>query len=137
VTDISEADLSGEHPNIRALVSRMDQALNASDYPAVLHSSASIFETLAKDIVKNPRIQDKTLASFFGAYRNESKLPQPLLDYIEQIYKARNINPLAGHGSLKPPTITQGEAVILAEITKAIVRSERKLALSADGGHFT
>jgi hypothetical protein len=132
VSDIADADLSRDHPNIRVLVDRMDRALTDADYPAVLHSSASIFETLAKDVVNNPKIQNKTLASFFDAYRKESKLPDPLLDYVLQVYQDRNTKPLAGHGSVSPPKIAEREAVVLAELTKAIVRSERRLALADD-----
>lgn len=132
VKDIPQVDFSQEHPNIRVLVNRMDRSLEEADYPAVVHTCASIFETLAKDVVKNPKVQDKTLASFFGSYRKESKLPGQLLDFIEQIYRARNTEPLAGHGSLAPPKLTEREAVALAEMTKAIVRTERKLAASAD-----
>ena len=130
VSEIADADLSHEHPNIRVLVDRMERALTDDDYPAVLHSAASIFETLAKDVVSNPKIQNKTLASFFDAYRKESKLPDALLDYVQQVYRDRNTKPLAGHGSIKPPRISQREAVVLAELTKAIVRSERRLALA-------
>jgi len=127
VKDIGEADLSKEHPNIRVLVNRMDRTLRDHDYAGVLHASASIFEVLAKDVVKNPNVQDKTLASFFGAYRKASGLPGSILDYIEQVYKERNIEPLAGHGSVKEPKIEAREATLLDEMTKAIVRSERKL----------
>lgn len=132
VSEIADADLSREHPNIRVLVHRMDRALTDADYPAVLHSAASVFETLAKDVISNPKIQDKTLASFFDAYRKESKLPDALLDYVQQVYRDRNTKPLAGHGSVRPPRISQREAVVLAELTKAIVRSERRLALGKE-----
>jgi hypothetical protein len=67
--EIEEADISEEHPNIRLLVSRMDNFLENEDYSGVLHSSASIFETMAKDVVGIPSIQDKTLKSFFERYK--------------------------------------------------------------------
>lgn len=129
-SDIPDADVSSDHPNIRLLVTRMDRALNDQDYPAVLHSSASIFEALAKDVVGDASVQNQTLASFFERYRTDSRLPAPLLDYILATYRQRNTTPLAGHGSMGLPTIRHGEAVVLAELTKAIVRSERKLALA-------
>jgi len=129
-SEIPEADVSHDHPNIRVLVSRMDRALNDEDYAAVLHSSASIFEALAKDVVGDASVQNQTLASFFERYRKDSRLPDPLLDYILATYRQRNTTPLAGHGSMSLPTIGHGEAVVLAELTKAIIRSERKLALA-------
>jgi hypothetical protein len=131
--DIGEPDLSDQHPNIRVLVNRMDRALNDKDHAGVLHASASIFETLAKDVVRNPNVENQTLASFFGAYRNASGLPDPVLDYIQQVYNDRNTEPLAGHGSMRPPEIDRREATVLAEITKAIVRSERKLSSPPTG----
>jgi hypothetical protein len=72
-------------------------------------------------------VDNQTLASFFEGYRKKSKLPTPVLDYILQVYKSRNTEPLAGHGSLTPPTLSEDEAITLVEMTKAIVRIERKL----------
>jgi hypothetical protein len=135
LSEIPDADLSRDHPNVRVLVGRMDRALRDRDYAAVLHSSASIFETLAKDVVENPSVQDQTLAGFFEAYRRDSKLPGPLLDYMLDTYRRRNTTPLAGHGSMSPPTISETDAVVLAELTKAIVRSERKLARAERTNH--
>ncbi len=124
---IPGADLAPEHPNIRKLASRMDSALSNKDFSGVLHSSACIFETVAKDVMDNPHVDNQTLASFFDGYRKKSKLPAPILDYILQVYKNRNTEPLAGHGSVIPPTLGEDEAITLAEMTKAIVRIERKL----------
>jgi len=113
-----------EHPNIIVLINRMTTALDHGDTSGVLHASASIFETMAKEIVGIDAVQDQTLASFFNRYRKDSGLPAEVLDYILSIYKRRNIEPLAGHGSIKAPTVTEPEAVILAELTKAFVRIE-------------
>ncbi|MNI70589.1 hypothetical protein D3C76_1566470 [compost metagenome] len=107
----------------------MDNDLENDDYPAVLHSSASIFETLAKDVVDIPSVQNSTLASFFERYRNDSGLPSAILDYILLIYKRRNIEPLAGHGNTLEPSVTKQEAIILCEMTKTFVRLERQLSL--------
>ena len=120
-----------EIPNIRVLVRRMETSLGNNDYPGVLHSSASVFETLAKDIIQNPNIQDKPLGSFFEGYRKASRLPEPVLDYIKEVYNRRNTEPLAGHGQLSPPTISQEEAIVLTEMTKAFVKIERKLGLAS------
>jgi hypothetical protein len=46
-----------------------------------------------------------------------------------QIYKDRNTTPLAGHGSTAAPEISEQHAIVLAELTKAIIRSERGLAV--------
>jgi len=128
--DIPVENNEKEHPNIRLLVDRMDLALKNNDLSGVLHTSASIFETLAKDIVNLDTVQDKTLASFFDRYRKDSKLPTPVLDYMLDIYKQRNTEPLAGHGSLDMPTITLEQAIVLSEMTKAFVRIERNLAFN-------
>ena len=119
-----QAMLERGHPNISSLVRRMNHALTKGDYSAVLHSSASIFETLAKVVVGIPSIQDQTLKSFFDRYRKDSTLPDEILDYILAIYESRNSTPLAGHGSTQTPDISRTEAVVLAEITKAFVRIE-------------
>jgi len=117
------------HPNIRVLVSRMENSLKAEDFAGVLHSSASIFETLAKIVVGRPPVQDQTLKSFFDRYRKDSGLPEEILDYILSVYDKRNITPLAGHGSTATPTITKEQSIILAEMTKAFVKIEYKLSL--------
>lgn len=127
VEDI-EVDDDEEIPNIRVLISRMETALENDDYAGVLHSGASVFETLAKDVVALPTVEDKTLASFFDRYRKDSKLPKPILDFMLRTYKRRNKEPLAGHGRLKEPQVTKKQAVVLAEMTKAFVRIERQLS---------
>lgn len=122
-----DAPQPNEHPNIRVLVNRMASALENSDYPSVLHSSASIFETLAKDVVGIPGVQDQTLASFFDRYKKDSQLPTELQAKVLDTYKSRNSTPLAGHGSTQAPSITKTEAVTLCELTKAFVRIEYHL----------
>jgi hypothetical protein len=117
-----------EIPNIRVLIKRMDGALEQDDHAGVLHASASIFETLAKDVVAIPTVENQTLASFFDRYKKDSKLPEPILDYILETYRRRNTEPLAGHGQVQEPNITREEAVVLAEMTKAFVRIERQLS---------
>ncbi len=114
--------------NIRVLVRRMDSSVEQGDYAGVLHASASIFETLAKDVVALPTVETQTLASFFERYKKDSNLPEPVLNYILDTYKRRNTEPLAGHGQLKEPTVSKDEAVVLCELTKAFVRIERQLS---------
>ncbi|WP_394531770.1 hypothetical protein C1N83_26635 [Priestia aryabhattai] len=129
IDEIENVPDSEEHPNIRKLIKRMDKALAERDYSAVLHTSASVFETLAKDVVDLATVENQPLGGFFERYRNDSNLPQPVLDYILEIYKKRNTEPLAGHGSTQLPNIQEEEAIMLAEMTKTFVRIERKLAL--------
>ncbi|GGE76080.1 hypothetical protein [Priestia taiwanensis] len=129
VEEIEDVNDSEEHPNIRKLVKRMDNVLADRDYSAVLHTSATIFETLAKDVVGLAAIENQTLGGFFDRYRKNSSLPEPILDYIIEIYRKRNKEPLAGHGSTQLPNIEAEEAIMLAEMTKTFVRIERKLAL--------
>jgi hypothetical protein len=115
------------HSNILILIERMDDALKRDDYPGVLHACANIFETLAKDIVGIPSVQDQTLKSFFERYRKNSTLPDEILDYILSIYDLRSTTPLAGHGSTRIPSISREQAVSLSEMTKAFVNIEYKL----------
>lgn len=122
-----ETSPSSEHPNIRLLVDRMNSGLERADYSAVLHSSATIFETLAKDIIGVPSVQNQTLRSFFDRYRSDSLLPTELQDKIYAVCGDRNSEPLAGHGSTQVPTMTEKEAITLCELTKAFVRIEYKL----------
>jgi hypothetical protein len=125
--EIEEANVSSEHINIRTLVSRMDNSYQKEDYSNVLHSSASIFETMAKEIIGLDSIQDKTLKSFFERYRADSNLPKEILNYILATYDKRNVTSLAGHGSLGIPDITKEESIILIEMTKAFVRIEYRI----------
>jgi len=137
VDEIPDPDLSHEHVNIRALVKRMDRALEEKDTPGMLHVAASIFETLAKDVLKNPNVDNQPLGGFFEAYRKKSLLPDTILDYMLQIYKDRNTTPLAGHGSITVPDISEQHAIVLAELTKAIIRSERSLAVRSTNAKHT
>lgn len=115
------------HSNIPLLIDRMDNAFLRKDYAEVLHTSASIFETMAKDVVNTPNVHNQTLGSFFSRYRQDSRLPPQILDFVLEVYKSRNTSPLAGHGSLQPPTTTREEAVSLCEMTKAAVKIEYEL----------
>jgi hypothetical protein len=117
----------GDHPNVRTLVNRMSEAMRRKDFALVLHSSASVFETLAKQVVAIESVQNATLKGFFGRYREDSKLPQVFLDYVLSLYDARNVTHLAGHGGLDPIAVTEEAATIMTEMTKAFVRIEYKL----------
>ncbi len=128
VDDIPDENIESEHPNIRKLVSRMDVLFDNGDFAGVLHTSASIFETLAKDVVKRTTVENQPLGSFFEAYRNSSKLPGSVLDMIKEIYDKRNKEPLAGHGSTIESTIDREEAIILVQMTKAFIKMERQLS---------
>ncbi|MBM9590653.1 hypothetical protein JWG41_09380 [Leptospira sp. 201903075] len=125
---IPDDNLSSEHPNIRLLVNRMELLLSNNDFSGVLHTCGTIFETLAKDVIKNPNIENQTLGSFFESYRQKSGFPNEVLDLIIKIYKKRNTEPLAGHGQTALPTINKEEAIILAEMTKSFIRMERKFS---------
>lgn len=127
VDDFPEDQYEEEHPNIRILIKRMDLLLENSDYPGVLHASASIFETHAKSIINQKSIENKSLGSFFDKYRKKLKLPESFIDEIKALYSLRNTEPLAGHGSTRMPTITKEDAVIIDEMTKSFIRIERKL----------
>lgn len=129
LSDIPEETLAGDHPNIRKLVERMDAAVEGKDPGAVLHAAASIFETLAKDVLSDAKLEDQSFGRFFDKYRKNSQLPEPILDYALEVFRNRNTTPLAGHGSTRRPPIKMDDAVVLAELTKALVRAERQIAL--------
>jgi len=131
IEQIDEVKDSEEHPNIRKLIKRMEAALSHKDYPEVLHASASVFETLAKDVVNLSSVENRSLGSFFDRYRKDSSLPTPILDYILEIFNKRNTEPLAGHGSRQPPKIAKKQAIIISEMTKSFVRIERQLAMTS------
>jgi len=128
ILNISEIEASipdNAHTNIRVLVSRMDNALERQDYSLVIHSSASIFETMAKHIIGISKIQNQSLGSFFSRYQQDSSLPEPILNWIKDVYNNRNTQPLAGHGSTQPlVSLSSIEATTLVEMTKAFVRIE-------------
>jgi hypothetical protein len=119
---------AGEHANVRKLAERMDRAMQDRDWSLVLHTAASIFETVAKLVVPNPKVQKQSLGGWFGLYRKHSRLAAPLLETIEEIFQRRNIEPLAAHGSPVNPSITEEEAIQVRELTIALVRMERTLA---------
>ncbi|MEC1686003.1 hypothetical protein [Bacillus mojavensis] len=120
-----------EHPNIRLLIDRMNLLFDKQDYSGVLHTSATILETLAKDIINRDTIGDQSLGSFIELYKKESRLPNEILGYIHAIYKKRNLEPLAGHGSTSAPSINKKEAIIISEMTKSFVLMESKLSMDA------
>jgi hypothetical protein len=126
-SQLNQPDLSNVHPNIGVLIRRMDDSLRRSDFAGVLHASASIFETMAKDVVGIQSVQNQTLKSFFDRYRRDSALTKEILDYILGVYDLRNTTPLAGHGGTQTPAIAAQAAVSLAEMTKAFIRIEYTL----------
>ena len=75
--------------------------------------------------MKSSTVSEQSLGAFFAGYRKKSLLPEPVLDYMLDVYKARNAEPLAGHGSLNPPQVNAAQATVLCQLTKAILRIER------------
>lgn len=118
------------HENIERLLNRMEADLVRRDYPAVVHASACVFETLAKEIVGLPTVQKQTLRSFFDRYREDTKLSNELLNLMLSIYDLRNTTPTAGHGGLETPAISRREAILIAELTPVIVKLEYDLQAS-------
>jgi len=112
------------HSNIVTLVTRMEQCLDVNDPSGVLHAASNILETLAKDIINNDKIKNKTLGSFIGQFNKESNLPSNIKSVVENIYKLRNTMPLSGHGSTNPPDINLHDAIVISATTKFIVEVE-------------
>jgi len=118
-------------PNLRTILSRMDSYLNDEDYAAVLHNSATAIEYISKQIYGSSKIHNQSFASYFKGYKNKTTLPEPVIDWMLEIYKRRNTEPLAAHGSPLPPSITCEEATLIAEMTKAFIRYESRMQSKA------
>lgn len=110
--------------NIGTLVERMQKCWSGRDYSCVLHAAASILETMAKDIVPNPKIENQSLGGFFEAYRKHSALTPNELDHLLNLYNLRSTTPLAGHGATQLPQITQEEASNIMTLIGDCVRYE-------------
>ena len=118
-------------PNLRTLLSRMDSCLNDEDYAAVLSNSAMAIELISKEIYGSSKIYNQSFGSYFEGYKNNTTLPEPVIDWMLQIYKRRNTEPLAAHGSPSSPSITCEEASLIAEMTKAFIRYESRMQSKA------
>jgi hypothetical protein len=112
------------HENIIVLIHRMETCLERDDNSGVIHASASIFETMAKDIIEDQKIQEKTLGSFIEKFNKESKLPDNVKNFVKEMYSLRNTSPLSGHGSIKPEEVSKEDAIVLVAMTKAVVEIE-------------
>lgn len=128
VDELVSEPMANEHPNIRILIERMEAAFEQGDYSSVLHASASVFETLAKVVFASPAVESSTFGSIFEGYKKRSNLPKFLLQHAKDTYDRRNTEPLSGHGSTLPSSVTKEDAVIIVELTKTCVRLERRLA---------
>jgi len=120
------------HVNIVTLLDRLDSALERGDYPAVLHASASIIETAVKDKYRHePGIQDQGFGGFIDKLKADPRNPKEIVEFMHRVYKQRNTDPLAGHGSILKPLITKEEAIILKEFTLAMVKAQYQIQSSS------
>lgn len=115
------------HSNIVFLIGRMEQCLESKDPSGVLHAASNILETMAKDILNDAGLSDKTLGSFIGKYEKESALPKEIKKIVGSIYDLRNKMPLSGHGNTEKPNISMHDAIIISAVTKFIVEIEYRL----------
>ncbi|MDC0610328.1 hypothetical protein OAP63_06300 [Vibrio sp.] len=112
------------HPNIVLLVSRMDSCLDNNDWAGAIHAAGNILETMAKEIVNNPKVANETLGGFIAQFEKISNLPDEIKGAVLAIYKLRNTNPTSSHGSLEESQISQIDAIAIAVMTKAILEIE-------------
>lgn len=112
------------HKNIVILIDRMEVCLEEEDYSGVLHASASVFETMAKDIIDSEAIENQTLGGFIAKFNKESSLPDNLKAIVKEVYNLRNTTPISGHGSTKSSQISFDDALVIVALTKAIVEIE-------------
>jgi len=115
------------HSNVIVLISRMEQCLECGDPSGVLHASANILETTAKDIVGTDKIVNQTLGSFIEKYKKESALPEEIKNVVGSIYNLRSKMPLSGHGSINTPNINMQDAIVIAAATKFVVEVEYRI----------
>lgn len=130
LSENSQRRLAEETVNIRTMIDRMEKQLSDNDYPGVVHSSAVIFETLGKEVIGTENVKDKTFGQFREDYKKVTNLPDPIFDYLHEIYRKRNKEPLAGHGSTVTSSMTREEAIVICEMTKAILLMESALNVS-------
>jgi len=134
--ELKEKDQGEKSPNIKLLVERMNLAIKNQDAPAALHASASIYETLAKEVVGVASVEKETFGGFIDRYKKDSLLPEAIVDYMLEIYKKRNSEPLASHGSTQESKLSIEEAIIFSEFTKAIVKAEWALKNNSLKSHI-
>lgn len=115
------------HPNVVSLIGRMENCLEDEDPSGVLHAAANILETVAKDVVQSPSIQNSTLGSFIDKYNNISALPEEIKGVVKSIYNLRSTTPLAGHGSTSKPELTMADAVVVAALAKFVAEIEYRM----------
>lgn len=118
-------DKMSNYENYIVLINRTENLLYNNDFAGVLHSCASIIETIAKDVLKNnTNINNKSLGSFMNMYKNKSNLSADIFESVKKIYEKRNKEPLSGHGSVTNSSISREEALIVFEVTKMIINIE-------------
>lgn len=115
------------HKSIKLLLTRMDQALDKKDLGAVIGAAGAAIEALAKVVVDNPKLENKTFGSMKKEFERSSNLPQTMKNLCHDLYILRNSEPNASHGKLKASTVNFEEAVYIASLTKAIVEMEYRL----------
>lgn len=113
------------NPNLRDLVGSMDKNLDEGNYPAALSASAMAIEVISKERLGTTSVAKQTFGSYVEGYKKHSLIPDSVIDWMLDIYKRRNREPLAAHGQIEAPQITGEEAAIIVEMTKAFVRFER------------
>lgn len=112
------------HSNVVVLIGRMEQCLDSNDPSGVLHAASNILETMAKDVLGDENLANKTLGSFIEKYKKESSLPEEIKNVVGAIYNLRNTMPLSGHGSISEPNIAMQDAIVIAAATKFAVEIE-------------
>lgn len=120
--DIGEIRIA--HSNISVLWNRAKILWLHQDYAGVLHSCASLFETMAKQIIGDLNLNHKTLGKILKIYSKHSHLKSKELNHISEIYTKRNKEHLAGHGGLNKPNVSRKEAEEIMEATCTYVRAE-------------
>lgn len=121
------SDKLQEDKSIATLLNRMEKSFETKDYSAVLHASASCFEAQAKKIIDKETALNQTLGSLIEQYRSRSYLPEEFIEYILSIYRRRNSEPNAGHGSPLPSTVTEEDAIFIRRMTYALLEIENDL----------
>lgn len=121
-------ELPAEAPDsLQLLYGRARTLLARGDYAGVVHACASMLELQAKLVCGDPLLFNKSLGTFLNRYKQRSLLNAELVTYIEQVFKARNRIPGAGHGSPGEYIVDRATAVMLVEFCVALLRVEHQL----------
>lgn len=113
--------------NVGTLFNRIESAMERADYAEVLHASASIFETIMRDVMNIPGNKMTFDSMMKNGFKEKSGLPEWVTDQMNKIYIDRGRKPIAAHGAVEEPGLTRRDAMEIVEFTKMVVKMQRDI----------